>query len=365
MRHKETPGRAVLAAIEQGRIRSAYLLIGDNTPAIDELIRRIKDKCVDPGFEPFDFESLYADDDIDPTIVVQHVRQPPTGSPRRMVVIKNITRMGSKGPVFARTIGRPGVETLLAGMASTPDDACMVVTGVAKKELGSLITKYGLKDCLVEVKQPGAGDLLVFIRRSISKRGLRIEDDAAHLLLATVGEDVAMLRTEVEKLVTCFESGDVITADKVRELASASRAFTLREYVDRVMRRDVPGALDVLRRLQTWGAGRDELPRIISWLTGAFIDHVAVRAGALPPNLHWKVRYTEKHWPATGELNRCLQQLYRINRGFVTGEPEPWARLEAFTICIACPGNPDYCDVYTDGREHNLCMIPPRKKNNG
>jgi hypothetical protein len=59
-------------------------------------------------------------------------------------------------------------------MASTPDDACMVVTGVAKKELGSLITKYGLKDCLVEVKQPGAGDLLVFIRRSISKRGLRI-----------------------------------------------------------------------------------------------------------------------------------------------------------------------------------------------
>ena len=365
MRQKKTPGRDVLAAIEQGRIRSAYLLIGDNTPAIDELIRRIKEKCVDPGFEPFDFESLYADDDIDPTIVIQHVRQPPVGSPRRMVVVRNITRPGGKGPVFARTIGRPGVETLLAGMASTPDNACMVVTGVAKKELGTLITKHGLKDCVVDVRQPGAADLFAYIRRSISRRGLRIEDDAARLLLATVGEDIAMLRTEVEKLTTCFEPGAVVTATEVREFASASRAFTLREYVDRVMRRDVPGALDVLRRLQVWGAGRDELPRIISWLTGAFIDHVAARAGVLPPNLHWKVRDTAKHWPATVELNRCLQQLYRINRGFVTGESEPWARLEVFTICIACHGNTDYCDVYTDGREHDLCMIPSRRRKNG
>ena len=141
MRHKESPGRAALAAIRQGQIRSAYLLIGDNTPVIDELIRCLKDKCVDPAFEPFDFETLYADDDIDPTIVAQHVRQPPTGSPRRMVVVKSITRPGSKGPVFARTIGRPGVEILLAALASAPKDACMVVTGIAKKELGTLITK--------------------------------------------------------------------------------------------------------------------------------------------------------------------------------------------------------------------------------
>jgi hypothetical protein len=126
------------------------------------------------------------------------------------------------------------------------------------------------------------------------------------------------------------------------------------------MNRDANGAVGVLRRLEQWG---EEPPLIIAWLTTAFMHVISARAGMLPAALRWRAKGLDK-WKSITEINRCMQQLYRLNRAFLLNRPESYARLEAFTHCVACPVRKDYCDLYTDGREHDLCLVgrPRRKK---
>ena len=359
---RKDQGRDVLKDIAAGRVRSAYVLLGGNSLLVDEIIRRLRDKAVAPGFEPFDYESFGAEE-VDVAIAVQHARQQPMGPGRRLVVVKDITRQGRTGPVYCKA-GRAAVEQLLDTAAKLPEQGCLVLTGVYKKELVPLLRKCGLKDAVVDTSQPSHGDMLAITRNWARRLKLDLDDDAATLLLDICGGDTAVVKGELEKLATCLEPGEKATAGTVREYAGASREFTLNEYVDRVLSRDAAGALDVLRRLQVWG---EKMPRIISWLTTGFLDLVAARAD--PAGMSsWKMRRVRPmldRWRDAGELNRCLQQLYRVSRDFFSGRPEEFARLEAFTYCVACRGTPGYCDVYTDGEPHELCMVPPRRRKHG
>lgn len=351
-------GAAVLKDIEQGRFASVYVLIGDDTALVDELVGRLRDKLIEPGFEPFDFEH-HAADELDLDEVPTRLRQVPSVSTRRLVVITGITRPGSKGPKFCERLQQAGTERLFELVARTPDSTTAVLTGVPHPPLVTILKKVGLVDALVELKPPGPEDLLTLIRRWATERNIAIAADAARLLVEISGLDTGVLRSEVEKLASSVDPGTKVTAGRVRDLAGSSRTWHVKEYVDRLMVRDAAGALTILRRLEEW----DENPMvIIAWLTNAFLDLVAARAGVLPSGLLWRVRGALPHWKRVTELNRCLQQLYVIQRAFLSGKPEVWARLEVFTACISCRGDIRECDVFADGEEHELCTIPTQRR---
>jgi DNA polymerase III delta subunit len=356
------PVAGVLEDVAAGRFRSSYVVLGDNLLLVDEFLHRLRAALIEPGFEPFDYETLSIEDkNIVPAVIEQRVRQAPVGSRRRLVVISDITRMGSKGPAFPQ-VGKARVEALFELMARAPDTACCVAVGIAKKELDPLLRAHGLGPGVIDAGQPGAGDLLVMARKWARQQGISLEPDAARLLLEIVGGDAGTVRAEVGKLATVLDAGATATVATVREFAAASREFTLREYVDCVVRREPGPALAVLRKLQAWG---ETIPHITTWLVTALLDQVAYKAGVLPKWKEWSVRPAAARWRDTGELNRCLQGLYALCRDFFAGKPEPFARLEAFTWCVACPGRSDRCDVYADGREHLLCMVPRRRRKNG
>lgn len=365
-------GRDVLRDIEAGRVGPAWLLIGDNSLLVDEIVARLRAGLVDPAFEAFDYESWLADD-ISAEAFEQHIRQVPMGveaaggTPRRLVVVKGITRPGSKGPAYSRNLRAEGVERLLAALAAAPDSSCGVLVGIAKPELTRLVRKHGLSDAVVPVGQPPAAELESFAGRWAQEQGIRLAPEAARLLVEIAGVDAAIVRSEVGKLATAFPPGRQVTLGDIRSLAGASREFTLAEYVGRLLRRDVPGALAVLRRLEAWGSPRELMPGIFAWLTNAFVDLAAARSGALPANQFWKVRDTLRHWPSLSEINRVLQALYRLNRDLVTGRPEIFARLELLSSCVACRSNPEYCDAFAGPPppgpgDPSLCLVPRRRR---
>jgi DNA polymerase III delta subunit len=351
----------VLSDIEAGRVGRALLLIGENSLLVDEIIARLRAAIVDPAFAAFDEESWLADE-VSPEAFEQAVRQVPTGSPRRLVVVKGITRHGSKGPAYSQRLGAHGTGRLLALLAAAPESACGVLTGIAKPELTRLIAKHGLASAVVPVDQPAAEELVGFARHRARAAGLDLTPEAARLLVETTGEDAAIVKCEVEKLAVAFPPGAKVSPGDVRRLAGASREFTLAEYVGRVLRRDVTGALAVLRRLEAWGNPRDLAVGIIAWLTNAFVDLAAATTGA-PPS--WRVREVTRHWRSLPELNRLLQALYRINRDLVTGRPGTFARLELLTACIGCRADAVSCDAFAAGAPAEgpgLCLMPRRKR---
>jgi len=343
----------VLADIKGGKFAPIYILFGADSAAADELLAALKEALVQPGMEAFDFESAHADE-LEIPILLQHIRQPPVVSKRRLVVVRGIDRM-SKGRARKREEGGERREErgtknedkqagqlgeLLKGLAALPQACAVALTCDWSKAMQSALAGAGLGKYVVDLRQPGAADLASLLHRRSRELGIALEPGAVQLLLDVSGSETTLLLGELEKLATAVEPGDTITADDVRRLAGQSREFELNEYVGGVMRGDGAGGLAVLERLRNWG----EAPvKIVAWLGGAFLRRVQERnEGA--------------------RARACLLQLYEINRDIISGHPEPYALLETFTVCAACPGTESYCPVYTDARPPEFCMRRKKRR---
>jgi DNA polymerase-3 subunit delta len=297
-----------------------YVLFGADSASADELIRELKQTLVQPGLEAFDFEMVHADE-LDVTILIQHMRQPPVASKRRLVVVRAIDRL-EKEPLKA----------LLAGLAALPDACAVAVTCDYSKSMQAALKSAGLERFVVNLRQPDSGSLAGLIQRRSKELGITLEPRAVQLLVEISGDETTLLLSELDKLATVIDEGDVVTADDVRKLAGQSRQFDLNEYVGKVVSRDTTGALRVLERLKTWGVPP---VKIIGWLVTAFLGLAA---------------------QGEGQARRCLLRLYEINRDIMRGHPEPFALLEVFTACSVCSDKQRRCEAFRDDRPPALCM---------
>lgn len=333
----------VLADIKGGKFAPVYVLFGADSAKADELLAALKEALVQPGMEAFDFESVHAEE-LEIPILLQHIRQPPVASKRRLVVVRGIDRMSKgrqkKGESEEGTAKGGQLGELLTGLAALPQACAVALTCDWSKVMQSALTGAGLGKYVVDLRQPGAADLASLLHRRSRELGITLEPGAVQLLLDVSGSETTLLLGEIEKLAIAVEQGDSITADDVRRLAGQSREFELNEYVGRVMHGDGAGGLAVLERLRNWG----EAPvKIVAWLGGAFLRRVQERNDG-------------------ARARACLLQLYEINRDIISGHPEPYALLETFTVCAACPGTESYCPVYTDARPPEFCMRRKKRR---
>ena len=302
----------VLANIERGKVEPVYILFGPDSAVADEIIAALRRKLVQPGFEAFDFESGHADD-VDVAVALQHVNQPPVGSKRRLVVIRDLSRLH-----------REHCRELCAGLAKTPDFCTVVTTSPYEKWLAPAFSTAGLARFVVNLYQPFPADLAALVRRWARERKLDIDPQATAMLLDITGTDTALLRGELDKMATAFEPGRQVTAADVRRLAASSREFTIKDYAKRAVAREAGRALRALRQLADWG---EEPVRLIY----ALMNELLTQVGAV-------VGDTEDAKSERVLINRKLQRLYEINRLIFSGHREPYMLLETFTVCLGCPG---------------------------
>ena len=332
----------VLADIKRGKFAPVYILFGADSAAADELLRALKEALVQPGMEAFDFESVHADE-LEVPILLQHIRQPPVASKRRLVVARGIDRLSKGRSKKGQTedgakAGQLG--ELLTGLAALPEACAVALTCDYSGPMQNALAGAGLGKFVVDLRQPDSTELSALIHRRSKELGISLEPGAVQLLLDVSGDETTLLLGELEKLATAVEPGDCITAEDVRRLAGQSREFELHEYVNLVVRGDSAGALAVLERLRNWG---EEPVKIVGWLAGAFLRRVA------DPDDMKRARL-------------CLLQLYEISRDIISGHPEPFALLETFTVCAGCPREERYCPVYADRRPPEFCVRREKRR---
>jgi DNA polymerase-3 subunit delta len=366
MRETKTgQGQGVLAEIKENRFRPVYVLVGEDTGLVDEILDQLRSRLISPGLESFDLDVLTADD-LRLEDLRAKLRQLPVGE-HRLVVIKGLSRQGSDGAVFS-DLKKNGTVELCREIALVREPIHVAATALTKKELDRVLADTGLSKYRVAVQTPGDSELASLIRGWAKAAGVTLAPDTVRLLIDIAGSDTATLRTEVEKLATCFP-GSTVSADSVRELVGSSREFQLKEYVDRVLARDAIGAVRILRRLEEWP---EDPVKIHIWLTTGFLGLVAAMTEG---DGRSRTDRAGGRWPGVSEVNRCLQQLYNINKARMSGKREDYARLEAFTHCIACsPGSSGQsrrsgpmagCELASDGRHYELCMRSRKKSNHG
>jgi DNA polymerase III delta subunit len=299
-------------------------------------LRELRKALVEPGMEAFDSETVDAVD-LEVVTLLQLVRQPPVASKRRLVVARGIDRLskGRQRKDQSEDNAKSGqLGELLAGLTALPEACAVALTCDYSGPMQNALAGAGLGKFVVDLRQPGAADLAALIHRRSKELGISLEPGAVQLLLDVSGEETTLLLGELEKLATAVEPGDSIAEEDVRRLVGQSREFELNEYVGCLVRGDSAGALAVLERLRNWG---EDAVKIIAYLTTAFLRRVT------DPDEMKRARL-------------CLLQLYEINRDIISGHPEPFALLETFTVCAACPGERRYCPVYADARPPEFCL---------
>jgi DNA polymerase III subunit delta len=290
---------AWLQGLTRGQVAPVVLLHGPEPFLIEEALAGLtRVVCSDPGLLAMSREVLEARE-AGAEGIVRAAETLPWGTPRRLVVARGVEALGAKQ-------AEPLVEYLRA-----PNPATVLALAVSQP----LASSHWLRSAVpaaaaVEIPELAGRALAGWLRSRASAEGLELDDDAAQLLVAMVGDDPAALVGEMGKAALAGgpENRRVGTAE-VRAVVGEHRSHEVFELTRAVERRDGAAALLLLERLLA--AGEEPL-RILAILSGQS-RHAAPRA--------------------VGErLERCWQVERRLKLG---GAPRPELAVLVALLCGA------------------------------
>ena len=193
---------------DEAPIKCVYVLYGSDTFLRDAHRKQIADRVVgdaDPQIcvSNFDASAELAD-------VLDELRTLPFLAPRRLVIVRDADAFISAH--------REALERFLQSPPTSATLMMMPASFPATTRLAKLVKKIGEAiDCSV----PARGNLGRWLAKSAGKRGKQLAPDAAELLGAWVGRDLAALDSEMEKLslyvgdrptIALADVGAVVTA---------------------------------------------------------------------------------------------------------------------------------------------------------
>jgi len=97
--------------------------------------------------------------------------------------------------------------------------------------------------------KPAGAQLTDWVTRRARAQGRRMSPDAARMLVESLGDDLRMLASEIDKLGTYVGEGGEIGGDDVRALTPVARQSKVFDLTDALARRDTSAALALLHEL--------------------------------------------------------------------------------------------------------------------
>lgn len=219
----------------------AYLIVGDDPhlseEALHELLKGLSDSSIDE-FSPADeFDQI-----------AQALVTPPMFGDRRIVVITDLEKLAADSQrKLISYLEDPAPETTL-----------VLVAGKASSQITAAVRQSG------HVIQAGKGrrnDLLLWLKREFSNRGLSAGGDAMNALVDAVGEQRLALARAVEELALVKPGGGRIKAGDVRQQFQGRADVKLFGFIDAVAMRQSAAALQSLRLLLAQG----EPAQLVFW----------------------------------------------------------------------------------------------------
>jgi DNA polymerase III subunit delta len=217
-------------------VKPIYAVVGDDTYLRGEALEAIGRAATGEDVPEM---TRFAGDQAPLAAVLDEVRTLPFLSRRRVAVVEGadpfVTAHRRELEAFAERPAEAG--TLVLAVKSWPSNT----------KLAKLVEKVGLTlDC----KPPAERDLPAWLAQLAKGRfKVRLDEDAAHLLVELVGPEAGLLAAEVEKLATYVGERKSIGRDDVSRMVGAGRVETIWKILDAATTGRGAEALDDLDRL--------------------------------------------------------------------------------------------------------------------
>ncbi|MEP6989746.1 MAG: DNA polymerase III subunit delta [bacterium] len=222
--------KALHAALKKRVFDPVYYFHGDDDFLKDLRIRELVDAAVDPATRDFNLE-LRRGAETDAESLDSLLSTPPMLAERRVVVIRDADKLKKDArALLDKYLDRPPQDVVLLLVSAT---------GVrADKSLSDRSTAVEFA--------PLSGDRVPkwVAYQAETVLGRAITPGAVALIVGAVGEDLAQLATELEKLASF--SGDTIDEAAVSAVVGVRRGESLGDLLDAVAARDATTALSLI-----------------------------------------------------------------------------------------------------------------------
>lgn len=240
---KQTAGDDPLAPV-----RRVYLLYGEEEVGKWELVARIRRTLLEPGFEDMDGDELdVRSSDI--SAILSSAAQLPMTSERRVVVVRGAETLrrrerSADAEALAAGISRLGADSCLVLVAAPPaDDRSKSRTALTAK-VDAAVRDAGLVVQFERMSEEALREWAVARARTL---GVRLEPEAARLLLQAAQWDRVLAGHELEKVSLLVGDRDCVTPADVEAVCTRDPEDTAFRIIDAVIQRKPNAALTLLR----------------------------------------------------------------------------------------------------------------------
>lgn len=245
--------RLCLAAVAT-ELKPVYLITGGDRPKIQRALRRLRDRIGEESTELLTAHEATGEDAVAASNSLGLL-----GGGRRLVIVEDVERWKAAD-----------VKAVTAYLASpAPDTVLALVAAELRKD--SALAKAVAKSGDVLLYDVPKRRLSEWVTKQFGERNIRVDAEAARLLVEVIGEDPEELASEVDKIAT-WANGEPVGTREIELLAAGCAEVPGYELTDAWGRRDLAATLSACQTLLERSG--DPVSRTVPMLIGMLVAHV-------------------------------------------------------------------------------------------
>lgn len=259
---------------ENAKTIRAYLFKGDDEFRKQKELESLLPALVAEDYADFDLEKIDGDVATSERVLTA-ILIPPLGSPRRVVLVRQANKMNAEEQ-----------EKLASRLQGIPQSSCLILVNPAperkdgkprkgsevKSELAKAVKAVGeVRDFRAKKGMEKTAEARRVAQSIFSASGKTLEPAAMTVFAQRTGEDLTVLRSEAEKLITYCWDSEQITASNVDAVTSETPEEKIFKLLDAVAARSQGQALKLLDELFSSGdEPKGTAPRALSMIARQF-----------------------------------------------------------------------------------------------
>lgn len=333
--------RDILQELKKGILQPVYLLYGTEALLMDDVVQAIQNVALPQGVDDFNFMRFHFDE-----TPIQHAVHEaetiPFMSERKLLVVQNVAAFTSaKSP---RVDHDPDV--LQAYLENPAPYTTLVMTVQAEKldERKKLTKVAQQKTSVVQFISLKENECRDWIAGEVRRQGSSITGDGIGRLILSVGTNLRLLRSEIEKLALYAGPDGTIDESAVDLLATRTMEQNIFVFIDEVVRVRVDRAMRMMYDLLK---NKEEPIKLLFMIArqirimlqikvqsgrGYNLTQIAGQIGVHPYAA--KIANEQGNRFSTRELEKLLFELAELDYKIKTGQIGDRTALEMFLLTL-------------------------------
>ena len=357
-----------IAEVERGKLRSGYVLAGDETFLYERCRRALIAAIVPEGMRDFCFSEL----DLAQTSIYEildRAQTPSLMSPAQLIFVRGLKALygrGTKKEEFAAIdayFRSPNPQAVLVFVA----DYLHIPSDVRRMEMDDKTRYERVRETLgewcgvVELARPDEAEATRWLLAEAAHRGARMEESAARELADALGANMMLIASGLEKLLLYVASARTATSGSISPVISQADVETmvlgakqrsLYELTDAISQRNKAKALALLDGLlNASDGGEDSAIGHIYMLARTFRQMLVIleknvrdsrmiwqalwQGFRMPPFAVDDLIRQARRYQSTRELTRALRLIARADLELRSSPPDKKLVLERLVIDLA------------------------------